>query len=61
MQTEIPVTSGKSNLKGKYNYSNMAVFCFSLLELVLCLTFSGKTANINVKNCRFIKTFKAYN
>jgi len=36
METKIPVTSGKSNLKGKYDYCNMAVFSFTLLELVLC-------------------------
>jgi len=33
LQTEILVTSARSNLKGKYNYST---FCFTLLELVLC-------------------------
>jgi len=35
MQTEIAVTSGKSNVKGKQNYSKMAVFRFTLLEQVL--------------------------
>jgi len=38
MQTEIPMTSGRSNLKGKQNYSTMAAFCFTLLDLVLCNT-----------------------
>ena len=62
MQTEIPVMSEKSNLKVElFQYGGLLFHAAGtgFVQYYILLTFSRKTANINVKNSGFIATCKA--
>jgi len=66
MQTEIPVMTGKSNLKREVELFQYGDLLFhtagtGFVRYYISLKFSRKTANINVKHCRFITTCKAHN
>jgi len=52
MQTEIPITTGRSNSKGKVQYGGLSLHTAGngFVQYYISLKFSRKTANTNVKN-----------